>query len=81
MRPFGNHDLGAFPQKHPDRNLQSAPAWVHDTDRSISPLRPTEDLQSSTNKRVKGVEDLNIRIVRAQGIMGVGVCIRMFIAW
>ena len=32
-------------------------------------------------KRVKGVEDLNIRIVRAQGIVGVGVTTRMFIAW
>ena len=28
-------------------------------------------------KRVKGVEDLNIRIVRAQGIVDVGVTIRM----
>ena len=28
-------------------------------------------------KRVKGVENLNIRIVRAQGIVGVGVTIRM----
>ena len=28
-------------------------------------------------KRVKGVEDLNIRIVRAQGIVDVGVIIRM----
>ena len=26
-------------------------------------------------KRVKGVENLNIRIVRAQGIVGVGVTI------
>jgi hypothetical protein len=31
-------------------------------------------------KRVKRVEDLNIRIFRAQGIVGVGVTIRMFIA-
>ena len=30
-------------------------------------------------KRVKRVEDLNIRIVRAQGIVGVGVTIRTFI--
>ena len=30
-------------------------------------------------KRVKGVEDLNIRIVRAQGIVGVGVTTRIFI--
>ena len=28
-------------------------------------------------KRVKGVEDLNIRIVRAQGILDVGVTTRM----
>jgi hypothetical protein len=28
-------------------------------------------------KRVKGVEDLNIRFVRAQGIVGVGVIIPM----
>ena len=75
MRSFGNHDLGAFPQKHPDRNFQSAPAWVHHADRAISPLRSAEDLQSSPVKRVKGVEDLNIRIVRAQGIVGVGVTI------
>jgi hypothetical protein len=27
-------------------------------------------------KRVKGVEDLNIRITRAQGIVGVGAIIR-----
>jgi hypothetical protein len=28
-------------------------------------------------KRVKGVEDLNVRAVRAQGIVGVGVTTRM----
>ena len=27
-------------------------------------------------KRVKGVEDLNIRIIRAQGIVGVGATTR-----
>ena len=32
-------------------------------------------------KGVKGVEDLNIRIVRAQGIVDVGVSTRMFIVW
>ena len=31
-------------------------------------------------KRVKGVEDLNIRITRAQGIVGVGAIIRISIA-
>jgi hypothetical protein len=32
-------------------------------------------------KRVKRVQDLNIRIIRAQGIVGVGATIRMFTAW
>jgi hypothetical protein len=76
VRSFGDHGLGAFPRQHPDWNLQSPPAWVHDTDRPISPLRSAKDLQGSTMKRVKGVEDLNIRIVRAQGIVGVGVITR-----
>jgi len=31
-------------------------------------------------ERVKGVEDLNIRIIDAQGIVGVGATIPMFIA-
>ena len=75
MRSFGDHDLGAFPRQHPDWNLQSLPAWVQDTDRPISPLRSAKDLQASTMKRVKRIEDLNIRIVRAQGIVGVGVTI------
>ena len=52
------------------------PAGVHDTDRPISPLRAAKDLQGSATKRVKGVEDLNIRITRAQGIVRVGAIIR-----
>jgi hypothetical protein len=35
-----------------------------------------KDLQGSITKRVKGVEDLNIRITRAQGIVGVGATTR-----
>jgi hypothetical protein len=31
-------------------------------------------------KRVKGVEDLNICIIGAKGIVGVGATIRMYIA-
>ena len=72
MRPFRDFYLGTIPRQHPDRNLQTLPGWVNDTDRSISPLRSAEDLQGSAMKRVKGVEDLNIRIIRAQGIVGVG---------
>ena len=76
MRSFGDHDLGAVPRQHPDGNFQSPAGWVHDTDRPISSLRSAKDPQSSAMKRVKWVEDLNIRIVRAQGIVGVGVTIR-----
>src|SRR5215831_9890426 len=72
VRSLRDLDLGAIPRQHPDRNLQSPTRWVHDTDRSISPLRSAKDLQSSAMKRVKGVEDLNILIIRAQGIVGVG---------
>src|SRR6202035_2662228 len=81
MRSFGDHDLGAFPRQHPDWNFQSPAAWIHDTDCPISSLRSAKDPKSSTMKRVKGVEDLNIRIVRAQGIVGVGVSTRTFIVW
>ena len=78
MRSFGDLDLGAFPRQHPDWNFQSPPAWVHDTDRPISPLRSAKDLQRNTLKRVKGVEDLNICILRAQGIVGVGAITHTF---
>jgi hypothetical protein len=76
VRSLRDLDLGALWQQHPDRNLQSPPGWVHDTDRPISPPRSAKDLQDSTTKRVKGVEDLNIRIIRAQGIVGVGAMTR-----
>ena len=76
VRSLRDLDLGALPQQHPDRNLQPPPGWIHDTDRTIPPLRSANDLQGSTMKRVKGVEDLNIRIIRAQGIVGEGATIR-----
>jgi hypothetical protein len=76
VRLLRDLDLGVLRQQHPDWNLQSPPGWIHDTDRPISALRSAKDLQGSTMKRVKGVEDLNIRITRAQGIVGVGVIIR-----
>ena len=76
VRLLRDLDLGALRQQHPDGNLQSPPGWIHDTDRPISPLRSAKDLQESTMKRVKGVEDLNICIIGAQGIVGVGAIIR-----
>ena len=81
MRPFRDVDLSAIPRQHPDRDFQAPPACVNDADGPISPLRSAEDLQGSTMKRVKGVENLNLRIIRAQGIVGVGACTRTYIAW
>jgi len=79
MRLFSDLYLGGFARQHPDGNLQTLLGCVNDADRSIAPLGPAKDLQDSTVKGVKGVEDLNISISRAQGIVGVGVLIRMFI--
>ena len=81
MRLFGDLYLSALSRHHPDRNLQTLPGRVNDADRSIASLGPTEDLQGSTLKRVKGVEDLNIRIIRAQGIVGAGAYTPISTAW
>ena len=77
MRLLRDLDLGALWQQHPDGNLQSPPSSVHDTDRPISSLRSAKNPQGNTMKWVKGVEDLNICIIGAQGIVGVGAIIRM----
>jgi hypothetical protein len=74
VRLLRDLDLGALRQQHPDGNLQSPPGWIHDTDRPIFALRSAKDLQSSTVKRMKRVEDPNM--IRAQGIVGVGAIIR-----
>ena len=76
MRSLRGLDLRAIRRQHPDRNLQSPSRWVNDTDRTISPLRSAEDLKGHAMEWVKGVEDLDIRIFRAQGIVGVGVITR-----
>jgi len=65
MRLFSDLYLGRFPRQHPDRNLQTLPGCVNDADRPIPPFWFAKDLQRSTVKRVKGVEDLNIPIIRA----------------
>jgi len=80
VRPFRDVDLSAIPRQHPDRDFQAPPACVNDADGPISPLRSAEDLQGSTMKRVKGVENLNLRIIRAPGIVGVGAFTRTCIA-
>jgi hypothetical protein len=77
VRSLRDRDLGTLRQQHPDRNLQSPPGWIYDTDRPISSLRSAKNPQGNTMKWVKGVEDLNICIIGAQGIVGVGATIRM----
>jgi hypothetical protein len=76
VRLLRDLDLGALGQQHPDGNLQSPPGWVHDTDRPIFALWSAKDLQGSAMKRMKGVEDLNVGMIGAQGIVGVGAIIR-----
>src|SRR5271157_5738442 len=75
MRPLGYFYLGAIRQQHPYRNFQPPPGWVDDRDRAVSPLRPADDLKASTMERMEWVEDLDMRIFRAQGTVGVGVFI------
>src|SRR5262249_48977758 len=72
VRSLRDRDLGTLRQQHPDGNLQSPPGSIRDTDRPISSLRSAKNPQGNTMKRVKGVEDLNICIIGAQGIVGVG---------
>ena len=72
--------FSAIRQEHPDRNFQSSPRRINDSNRSISPLRSAKDPQGGSMKRVKGVEDLNTRPTRAQGIVGVGASVRISIA-
>ena len=72
MRPFRHPHLRAIWRQHPDRNLQPLSRWVNDRNRPISPFRSADDLQGNTMERMKGVEDLNIRSFRTQGIVGVG---------
>jgi len=63
--------LDALRQQHPYRNLQPPPGWVDDRDRAVSPLRPADDLKPSTMEWVEWIDDLDMRVFRAQGIVGV----------
>jgi len=71
MRFIRNGYLRAIRPKHPDRNLQSLPHGVHDRDGPIPPLRSADHLQGSPMKRVERIEDLDLCVFRAQGIVSV----------
>ena len=70
-------DPGAIRQQHPYRDLQPLSGSVDNTDRTVSPLRPAENLKSRTKKRVERIEDLDLGNFRAQGIMVADVIIPM----
>jgi hypothetical protein len=80
MRSIDYLCLDAIRQKHPYRNFQPSPTRVDDRHRAISPLRATHDLKASTMQRMEWIDDLDMRIFRAQGIVGVDGCILMFTA-
>src|SRR5215469_3242355 len=73
--------IRAIWREHPNRNLQSHAGSVNDGDRPIAPLRPTDKLKGGTLERVKRIEDLDVRALRTQGIVGGGVTIPMSIVW
>ena len=75
MRSLRDLDLRAIRRQHPERNLQSPSRWVNDRHRTISTFRSAEDLKRNAMEWVKGVEDPDIRIFHAQGIVGVGAII------
>ena len=74
-------DIRAIWREHPNRNLQSRAGSVNDGDRPIAPLRPADNLKASAVERVERIEDLDVRALRTQGIVGGGVIIRTSIVW
>jgi len=74
-------DFRTIWRQHPDRNFQSPADRVDDGDRTISPLGPPQDLNSSGLEWVKRIEDLDVRALRTQGIVGGGVLIPICTAW
>ena len=66
-------DFRAIWRQHPDWNFQSPADRVEDGDRAISPLGPAQDFKSSGLEWVERIEDLDVRALRTQGIVGGGV--------
>ena len=72
-------DFRAIRRQHPDRNFQSPADRVDDGDRAVSPLGSAQDFKSCGLKRVERIEDLDVRALRTQGIVGGDVFIRISI--
>ena len=73
-------DIRAIWREHPNRNLQSRAGSINDGDRPIASLRPADNLKGSAVERVERIEDLDVRALRTQGIVGGGVSTRTFTA-
>lgn len=73
-------DFRTIWRQHPDRNFQSPAGRVDDGDRTISPIGPPQDFYSSGLEWVERIEDLDVRALRTQGIVGGGVTTRTFTA-
>lgn len=72
-------DFRAIWRQHPDRNFESPASRVDDGDCSISPLGPAQDFKSAGLEWVERIEDLDVRALRTQGIVGGGVFTRISI--
>jgi len=77
---LGDFYLGGIRQQHPHRNFQTPPCWIDDRDRAIFPFRSPQNPKGTTVKRVKAVEDLDVRGFCAQGTVGAGASIRISIS-
>src|SRR5215472_3474113 len=76
MWPLRDPDIRAIWREHPNRNLQSRAGSINDGDRPIASLRPADNLKGSAVERVERIEDLDVRALRTQGIVGGDAIIR-----
>ena len=70
---LGGGNRGALGRQHPYRNLETLPKWIHNSDRTVTALGTTNDLQKGATKRMKPIVNLDVRIFRAQGIVSADV--------
>jgi hypothetical protein len=68
-RLFGRLDVRGGRREHPHRNLQALAYWVEDRDCAVAAFGSTNDSQAIAVERMKRIENLNVRGVRAQGIV------------
>jgi len=71
----------AIGRQHPYGYFQPLPGLVDDRHRVISPLGLAKDLNGGTVERVERIEDMDLSIFHAQGIVSVGVFIPMSTAY